>query len=58
MSNPFSDTKSNLKEWLKTSVQHFRKIKEALICETRELINEARKEYEEKKEKHNSKKVS
>jgi hypothetical protein len=54
MSDLYSDTKSNLKAWLKVSVEHFRDLKEAFIRETKGLIDEARQEYE-KKQKSGSK---
>ena len=51
MDDPFSDTKSNLKAWLKASVKHFRDFKEAFVRETKGIINEAREDYEKGKEK-------
>jgi hypothetical protein len=49
MSDSFSDTKSNLKAWLKASVKHFRDLKEAFAREAKGLIDEAREEYEKDK---------
>lgn len=51
MNDPFSDTKNNLKQWLKSTVRHFRDIKEALSRETKKIIDEARKNYEKEKKK-------
>jgi hypothetical protein len=51
MGDPFSDTKSNLKAWLKASVKHFRDLREAFTRETKGLIDEAREEYEKNKTK-------
>lgn len=51
MDDPFSDTKSNLKAWLKASVKHFRDLKEALVRETKGIVDEVRQEYEKNKQK-------
>jgi len=56
MDDPYSDTKSNLKAWLKVSFKHFKNLKEAFTRETKGLIDEARKEYKKsKKEQPGSK---
>ena len=52
--DPFSDTKGNLKAWLRASVKHFRDLKEAFVRETKGLIDEARQDYEENKKQHKS----
>ena len=49
MDDPYTDTKDKLKTWLKASFKHLKELREAFSRETKNIIDEVRKEYEEKK---------